>query len=37
MSVSPQYLNAADFGRFLLAEDARYEALVKAKGLGDRY
>ncbi len=37
MSVSPQYLNAADFGRFLLAEDSRYEALVKAKGLGDRY
>ncbi|MDY0245209.1 MAG: tripartite tricarboxylate transporter substrate binding protein [Sphaerochaeta sp.] len=37
MNVSPTYKNASDFGKFLVSEDARYEKLVKAKGLGDRY
>lgn len=37
LSVESKYLNSEDFGKFILAEDARYKDLMIKEKLGDRY
>lgn len=37
MSAIPTYRNTADFTKFCLEEDKRFENLIKSRGFGDRY
>jgi tripartite-type tricarboxylate transporter receptor subunit TctC len=37
LGVQIRYVNAEDYGKFMLAEDARYKDLVVKEKLGDRY
>ena len=37
LSVELKYMNQADFGKFLLAEDERYKNLMIKEKFGNRY
>ncbi len=37
LGVQIRYLNAVDYGKFMLSEDARYKELVMKEKLGERY
>jgi len=37
LSIELKYMNPQDFGKFVLAEDVRYQQLIMAEKLGDRY
>ncbi len=37
LGVQIRYLNAEDYGKFMLAEDARYKELTVKEKLGERY
>jgi tripartite-type tricarboxylate transporter receptor subunit TctC len=37
LSVTLKYMNSADLGKFMQAEDVRYQKLIKDAKLGDRY
>jgi tripartite-type tricarboxylate transporter receptor subunit TctC len=37
LGVQTRYLNAEDYGKFMLAEDARYKELIVKEKLGERY
>jgi len=37
LSIELKYMNSQDFGKFVLAEDARYQQLIMGEKLGDRY